>query len=166
MKFLRSATVQCAEIQIYRRRQGDINGGELFLRFGRTVRAAGRVQAILGDQKAVYRLAVHDVGFDDFVNIGRRDTPIPHCVGIDHDGGAMSHWSRHPDMLARTLFLNPRRANFCLKRNCNLAWPVGSQQPRGCPGSRWLQQMNRCFSNLGIEPIYRIYKVVRFTWLI
>ena len=59
------------------------------MRFGRTVRAAGRVQAILGDQKALYRLAVDDVGFDDFVYIGGGHAPVPNGVRVDDYGRAM-----------------------------------------------------------------------------
>jgi hypothetical protein len=61
----------------------------LFLRLGRTVRADGRVQAIICDQKALYRLAIDDVGLDDFVDIGRGYAAVPDGVGIDDNRRAM-----------------------------------------------------------------------------
>jgi hypothetical protein len=43
----------------------------------------GRVEAAIGQHQALNGLAADDVRFDDFVNIGFRDVPVPHSFGID-----------------------------------------------------------------------------------
>jgi len=54
----------------------------------------------------LHRLSIHDVRLNTRPHPAGH-APIPHGIGIDHDRRPCSHWSRHPDILARTLFLNP-----------------------------------------------------------
>jgi hypothetical protein len=45
----------------------------------------GRVQAAVGQHKALDRFAADDVRFDDFVDVGLGDVSIPHGIWIDHE---------------------------------------------------------------------------------
>src|SRR6476646_1355027 len=65
--------------------------------------------------------------------------------------GPCSHWSRQPDLLARTRPFRPRSASLALSAFCNSAWPAGSQHPRGLDASRTLVQTKMWRSNLGIS---------------
>src|SRR4051794_788448 len=65
--------------------------------------------------------------------------------------GPCSHWSRQPDLLARTRPLSPRATSLALSAFCNSAWPAGSQHPRGLDASRTLVQTKMWRSNLGIS---------------
>src|SRR5947207_14778221 len=62
--------------------------------------------------------------------------------------GPCSHWSRQPDLLARTRPFSPRSASFAFRAFCNSAWPAGSQHPRGLDASRTLVQTKMWRSNL------------------
>ncbi len=53
----------------------------------RTVGAALRIQARIGDDQALDRLVSEDVGLDDFVDIAGMHAAVPHGVRIDDDGG-------------------------------------------------------------------------------
>jgi len=51
--------------------------------------AHGRVQAGICQSKPFYRLAANDVGFDDLFDICLGDVPVPDCVGVNDEVGAM-----------------------------------------------------------------------------
>ena len=80
--------------------------------------------------------------------------PYQTASGYTTTVGPCSHWSRHPDLFARTVLRTPCSANFFLNAFCNSPSAVGSQQPRGCPSGRWLVQTKICFSNFGIASDY------------
>ena len=93
------------------------------------------------------RLAADDVAFDDLVDVGFGDAAVPDRVGIDDDGRAVLALIEAAGSLARTRRFSPRSASAFLNAFCSQSSASGSQQPRGCPGSRWLQQMKMCLSN-------------------
>jgi len=41
------------------------------------------VETVVGEHQALDRLAADDVRFDDFIDIGFGNVPVPHSVGID-----------------------------------------------------------------------------------
>jgi hypothetical protein len=47
------------------------------------------VDAGVGQQKSLYRLASQDVGLDDLVHVSELHSPVPHAIGINHEVGAM-----------------------------------------------------------------------------
>ena len=55
------------------------------------MRAGGSVEAILGDKKTLDRFTVHDVRFDDFVDIRGGDPAVPNGVWInDHSRAVLT----------------------------------------------------------------------------
>lgn len=51
------------------------------------MRATGSVDAIVWKHEALDGFAVHDVRLDDLLNIGGRDTAVPHAIRIDDHRG-------------------------------------------------------------------------------
>lgn len=70
------------------------------------MRATGGVQAGIGNDEPLDRLAAKDVGFDDLVDIGSGDPAVPDGVGIDHDVRAVLALVEAPRLV---------RADFVLK---------------------------------------------------
>ena len=54
-----------------------------------SMRATGGIDAFVGQHEALYRTAVHDVGFDNLFDIPLSDTSVPDTFWIDHHGRAM-----------------------------------------------------------------------------
>lgn len=48
------------------------------------MRTARRIDAIFRQHQALDRLSVHDVRFDDLLDVVRRDAPVPDGIGIHH----------------------------------------------------------------------------------
>jgi len=61
----------------------------LFLRLGSAVGATRRVQAVVGNQEALYRFAIDDVGLNDFVDVRGGHVAIPDRFGVHDNGGAV-----------------------------------------------------------------------------
>jgi hypothetical protein len=62
------------------------------------MRATRSINAIFGEHEALDRFAVHDVGFDNLVDIVRRNPSVPDSIRINDHGGsvlALIQTSRH-----------------------------------------------------------------------
>ena len=59
----------------------------LALRLGSAMRATGGVNTFFGKHEAFYRPTVHNVRFDNFLDIRGGNAAIPDAVRINHDGG-------------------------------------------------------------------------------
>ena len=60
-----------------------------FLAFGFSVFAVRRVEAGVCQAEALDRVAAEDVGLNNLVDVCVGDVPIPDCVRVDHNVGAM-----------------------------------------------------------------------------
>lgn len=70
----------------------------LALRLGSAMRATGGVNTFFGKHEAFYRPTVHDVRFDNLLDIRGGNAAIPDTVRINHDCGpvfALIETARH-----------------------------------------------------------------------
>ena len=89
------------------------------------MRATGSVDAFFGKHEAFYRLAVHDVGFDDLFDVRGGNATVPDAIRIHHDGGpvfALVETSRH---IRAHSFLESAEREFLLKEELELGLARG-----------------------------------------
>ena len=65
--------------------------------------ASGSIEARVINQQTLYRAVTQDVRVNDFAHVGEVYIAVPDGSGYTTTVGPCSHWSRHPDLLARTV---------------------------------------------------------------
>jgi hypothetical protein len=89
------------------------------------VRTTGGIEAFVGKDQTLDGFAVHDVGFDDLVDIGGGDASVPDAIGIDDDGGsvlALVEASRH---IGAHAFFETAQREFLLEEELQLGLARG-----------------------------------------
>jgi hypothetical protein len=75
--------------------------------------------------------------------------PYHTASGYTTTVGPCSHWSRHSDLLMRTVFPNPADLASCCSCVCNSLFPSAVHEGRGAPSGRTLWQTKTWCSNTG-----------------
>jgi len=89
------------------------------------VRAFGSIEAVVSNPKSLHRLAVHNVRFDDLLNIGGRHLPIPHAVGIHDYGRSMLALIQASGHVGAHALPEPAQCELLLKEILQLGLALG-----------------------------------------
>lgn len=89
------------------------------------MRAAGTIQALVGQQQALNGLSVHDVGLDDFVDIVRGNAAVPNLIGINDDGRTVLALVEASGHVGAHAFLEAAEGKFLLEEELELSLAGG-----------------------------------------
>ena len=87
--------------------------------------ATGGVEALVGKDETLDRLSVHDVGFDDFVDVVRGDAAVPDLIGIHDDCWAVLALVKAARHVGAHAFLKSAQSQFLLEQVLQLGLTRG-----------------------------------------